>query len=249
MINLFVALFRLALLAISAPVSWLICVLFFPILPLRYWAYIVRSWAYVTLWINGVKLEITGQRPSYLPANTMVIANHMTWLDIVILYCICFINFIGKIEMRKWPLLRTMIKAGGTIFINRNNKRDILKVNPYISQELIRGKCVGLFPEGAINDGRSLLPFKSSLFEATILAKTTIIPVVLQYYRKDGEVAYEASYANCNLIENISRILRLNGLKAKAAILAPVHAGNFNSREELATYLYTILNEAYFQRT
>ncbi len=249
MINLLFSLFRFTILAFSLPFSWLLCAILYPLIPLNKWAYIVRAWAYFVLWVNGVNLKIYGNhKPKYLPANTMVIANHMTWLDIVTLYCISFISFVGKTEMRKWPILSTMIRAGGTIFINRSNKRDLIKINSSISKELTNGKCIGFFPEGSVNTGRTLLPFKTSLFESAILAKSTIIPIVLLYYKKDGTFAYEASYANCNLLQNITKILKLNGLSIKAIILDPVNAGDFVSRDQLAHYLYQQIEQIYQKR-
>lgn len=240
---------RFILLCASIPFCWFLCAVFFYILPLRCWAYVVRVWARFMLWGNQIKLEIQGAfRPPYLPPNAMVIANHMCWLDIVVLYCICFINFVGKTEMRKWPILSTMIRAGGTIFIDRSKKRDLIKMNVILSQELAGGRCVGLFPEGAINNGHDILPFKTSLFEAAILAKTMIIPVVLLYYRKDGAFAYEINYRNCNLFQNIIRIIRLDGIKTKVVILDPINAGDFSSRDQLAVHLYNLVNTVYQKR-
>lgn len=175
----------------------------------------------------------------------MVIANHFSWLDVAVLYTLYYINFVGKAEMQRWPFINRLIRAGGTIFINRKNKRDLLKVNQTISKELAKGKCIGLFPEGSVNNGKKILPFKSSILEAAILAKSTIIPVILVYRNKKNTIAFEMSYAHQNLWQNIINSLKCNGFKTLIIELPAVYAGDFRSRRELSEYLYHLMNSEY----
>lgn len=245
MFNYIFALVRFCLLLAVAAISFVV-VLFVPLLNYQQRAKIVKNWAIVTLKTVGMHREyLTATSENYFARNTMVIANHFSWLDVAVLYTLYCINFVGKTEMQKWPFLNRLIRAGGTIFINRSNKRDILKVNQTISEELIAGKCIGLFPEGSVNDGHKILPFKSSILEAAILAQSTIIPVVLIYRYKNGKIAYPMSYARQNFYQNVINSLKCNGFKTTIIELPAVNAGNFGCRRELSEYLYHLMSEEY----
>ncbi len=249
MLTLMLTSFRLlALLAIIS--AYLVSTLIlYPLLKPEAWSKIVSITIMLIRKSCAIQLEVIGKNNhDYLLQNTLIVANHFCWLDTIILNSVYFISFVGKIEMLRWPLLNRVISSCGTIFINRHNKRDILQINPTLSKALISGKCIGLFPEGAINDGHSLLPFKAPLLEAGITAKSTVIPMLILYYRKDGQFAYELSYQKVNLMQNIRRTLMLNGLHIKIVILPAIAAADFKSRAQLCQHLYQVMSAAYQQR-
>lgn len=240
MINLII---RLFLLLIFHLICFFLVIIFYPILPKKYWTYFVKMWAHGTVRIVGIKIEVVGTKAAYNQTNTMVIANHISWLDIPILYTQYSVGFIGRIEMKKWPLLSLLIKSGGTIFINRKQKRDLIKVNSIVSQQLAAGATVGLFPEGQTGNGLSLQPFKSSLLEAPILAKSTIIPLVIKYYTKEGYLTTATTYeGDITLWQSLRSSLLLNGILVKITLLPLVEAAKFDNRESLAASLYQQIN-------
>ena len=231
---------RLVVLFLFTSVTVLFVILFYTFVPRKYWVYCVRSWANVTVKLAGVKGEAIGDVGNYVGANIMVVANHISWLDIPIIYTQYFVGFIGRSEMKKWPLLNILIKSGGTIFINRKSKRELIHINDTVSKKLIDGAVIGLFPEGKTGDGLDLKPFKPAILEAAIMAKSVIIPLVIRYYGKNGKLTTAVTYeGNITLWQSIKNTLRLNGLKVKVIQLPQVMASNFNNREELAAYLYT----------
>ena len=195
----------------------------------------------------GAKIIIEGNKlDGYVQANHMVIANHISWLDIPILYSQYFVNFVGRVETKRWPLLGLVIRMGGTIFINRSKKKDLLQVNQIIAQKLNQGACIGLFPEGKTSTGRGVLRFKTPIFEAAILGNSTILPIVLEFYRKDGKVAYSVSYAgSVTLWKTVTRSLQLNGFIVKIKLLPPVATKDFTDREQLSLYLQHQITHAY----
>ena len=249
MTRFLIASFRFTLLIIFAGISLVVILPLVPLISKSKLAYITRIWAKINAKINGMHLETSGIRHEYMSKNTVVVANHFSWLDVIVLYSIYFINFVGKREMRRWPILNWLIMAGGTIFVDRSNKREILKTNHLISNELTKGRCIGLFPEGGVNNGNRLLPFKSPLLEAAIAAKSTIIPIVIIYYHKDGRVAYNMSYSKQNLWQNVSNTLLLNGFITKVIELDSINAGDFESRHQLSSYLYNKMSEVYEKRS
>ena len=108
----------------------------------------------------------------------MLISNHISWLDTVIILNLCYLSYIGKVEMLKWIPLRPILKAGQTIFIDRQNKRSMVNINQQVA---------------------NILPFKSSVLEASIQAQSRMIPVVLRYRKESNQLAKEVSFINVEI--------------------------------------------------
>ena len=116
-------------------------------------------------------------------------------------------------------------------------------MNRIISKELRQGSTIGLFPEGKTGNGLNLAPFKAPLFEAPMMAKSTIIPLVIRYYTKDGRPTTATTYeGDITLWQSLKNSLLLNGIIVKITALPRVTATDFNSREELALYLHAQIN-------
>ncbi len=218
-------------------------IVFYYILPNNIWIYFVRMWALGNIKIIGIQIIDDGIQNPYIEKNAMVIANHISWLDIPILYTKHSVSFIGRAEIKRWPLINLLVKSGGTIFINRERKRDLVHINKVVSTELSKGATIGLFPEGRTGNGLQLQAFKPSLLESTIIAKSTIIPLVIQYYTLDGELTTKITYeGNTTLWQSIKNSLSLNGILVKITSLPRVNAGEFTNREELAQFLHQQIN-------
>jgi 1-acyl-sn-glycerol-3-phosphate acyltransferase len=229
---------RFFILFIVALLSTLIVITVKPCVPHRIWAKVVKQWSLSMLKATGVVLKINANVP-YLMNNVLIVANHISWLDIPVLYAICFVKFIARSEMRKWWLLRVMIDSTATIFINRSRKKDLLHINQTIARELPHS-TVALFPEGKTSSGESVLPFKSSLFESAMISDARILPIVLNYYHKsDHKFASEVTYAGkLNFLQAIKNSIWLNGIIVKITVLPDVLANSFSNRDELAKYLH-----------
>ena len=121
--------------------------------------------------------------------------------------------------------------------------------NQAVSEHLLNGRCIGFFPEGTVGDGDKLLPFKAPILESALIAKSSIIPVVIIYYRKDGTIAEEASFGKkYNLVQSVLNTLTLNGLIAKIFVLETVKAENFANRDQLTEHLYQQINAKFSNR-
>src|SRR5690606_17497009 len=90
-------------------------------------------------------------------------------------------RFVAKAELRRWPVVGWMSRAAGTLFIERERKRDALRVVHQLAQALRDGHSVVVFPEGTTGDGATLLPFHANLLQAAIATGTPVQPVVLRY--------------------------------------------------------------------
>jgi len=118
--------------------------------------------------ILGVRLlrdkRLTKTRP------LLIVANHVSWLDIVVLGSIRPLSFVAKSDMEDWPLFGTLAKLQRTVFIQREDRRTTGEQANMIAERMTAREIMVLFPEGTTSDGNSLLPFKTPLFEAAKLA-------------------------------------------------------------------------------
>ncbi|MFO1233722.1 MAG: lysophospholipid acyltransferase family protein [Rivihabitans pingtungensis] len=167
-----------------------------------------RAWSEKLLRTLNIHLRVHGQPPTALyPANTLLVANHVSWLDIFALNSVTLTRFVAKSEIRRWPLIGTLVTRAGTLYIERGNRRDAARINQHMAKAMQDGDCIGLFPEGTTSDGRSLLPFKASLFDAAARAGATVQPVTLRFVNADGSISQPPASATPPL-QSIWRLAR-----------------------------------------
>lgn len=139
----------------------------------------------------GVRVKLEGRPAPYRPL--LIIANHVSWLDIVVLSAIAPVSFVAKSEMADWPLFGTLAKLQRTIFVRRDSRREAGDQAKKIADRLNEKDIIVLFPEGTTSDGHGLYPFKTPLFEAVRFAvqssddaSAAVQPVTLRYERLHG---------------------------------------------------------------
>jgi len=222
----------------------------YPFVSHAFWRkYIHKPWARYLVWAVGARLEVnTSLGKDYIQPNTMFAQNHISWLDTLVMSSVHCVNYVGKVEMLEWALLRNVIKSGGTVFINRKNKRELVQANKKIAAVLMDGWGMGLFPEGTTSDGTSILPFHASIFEAAMIAKSRVVPVVLRYQRANGDLATEVTFSGKKWMETVMNTLRLDDLVIKIDVLEPVNATDFASRESLSQYMYDKISTLYHSK-
>ena len=112
--------------------------------------------------ILSIKITVNGNPPK---APFFLVSNHLSYIDILPLYQHLNCTFVAKKEVRSWPLLGFMVMTMGVIFVDRNRKRDVTRVNDLISGSLNEKQGVVIFPEGTTSPGKEVLPFRSPLLE------------------------------------------------------------------------------------
>jgi 1-acyl-sn-glycerol-3-phosphate acyltransferase len=169
-----------------------------------------RLWSLKLLKVLGIELRVSGSRPDTFQHNTLLVSNHISWMDIIALASCTPTRFIAKKEIRHWPIIGRMAHVGGTLFIDRSNRRDASRVNRHMAEALQNGDCLAVFPEGTTSTGQTLLPFKSSLFESAVLANSIVQPVTIRYLDDQGEHTAAPSYAGeTTFWQSLSRLLQL----------------------------------------
>lgn len=241
-----IAVLRFIMVLIVTFIWSILSFLVLPFIPQKYMPYVVRVWAIMTLVSAGIRIQRFGVFEKFVQTNRMIVANHISWLDVPILYTVYAMSFIGKSEMKKWLLIGQMIKVGGTIFINRKNKRDLVHINGIVSKKLAGGASIGLFPEGKTGHGDGIAPFKTPLLESAIKAKSKIIPVVIIYHNELRKRTTKVTYAGgIPLYRSVINTLSIKRIYVNIHSLPSVNAGDFANREQLSTYLYDNINNIY----
>ncbi|MEW6695011.1 MAG: lysophospholipid acyltransferase family protein [Pseudomonadota bacterium] len=139
----------------------------------------IQAWAARALAVLGVALRVEGQPPTHGPV--LVVANHVSWLDILAIDAARPCRFVAKADVRHWPLLGRLVAGAGTLFIERDRKRDALRVVHHLAERLQAGDVLAVFPEGTTSDGRSVLPFHANLLQAALATGTPVQPLGLAY--------------------------------------------------------------------
>lgn len=140
---------------------------------------LVREWSLQMLAILGVSLEVRGQVHGSGPL--LVVANHISWLDIIVMNACQPARFVSKADAGHWPVLGALIRGAGTLFIERERRRDAMRVVHLMAERLADHDIVAVFPEGTTGDGRSVLPFHANLLQAAISTGAPVLPVALGY--------------------------------------------------------------------
>ena len=139
----------------------------------------VQNWARKMLVLLGIGLELRGSPPVAGPV--LLVANHISWLDILVMHAGRYCRFVSKADVKRWPLIGALATGAGTIYIERESRRDALRVVHHIAESLQRGEVVAVFPEGTTSDGVALLPFHANLIQAAISAHAPVQPVALSF--------------------------------------------------------------------
>ncbi|NMM21591.1 MAG: 1-acyl-sn-glycerol-3-phosphate acyltransferase [Rhodoferax sp.] len=139
----------------------------------------IKAWALVLLARLAIKLIVVGKPPVHGPV--LLAANHISWLDIVVMHAARHCRFVSKADVRHWPLIGTLATGAGTLFIERDSRRDALRVVHHMAERLHAGDILAIFPEGTTSNGVDLLPFHANLFQAAIAANVPVLPVALRF--------------------------------------------------------------------
>jgi len=203
----------------------LICAFLFPFLDVPRRMGHVQRWSAQLVRLLGIALDSQG---TPRPGATLVVANHVSWLDILAINAVHPVRFVSKADVRRWPLLGFLVACGGTLFIERERKRDALRVVHQVAAALKAGDTVAVFPEGTTSDGAALLPFHANLLQAAIATGTPVQPVALRFADATQDPSPAAAYVgDTNLVESVWAVVMAAELQARVQWLAPeatVHA-------------------------
>ena len=194
----------------------------------------ISRWSAKTLKILGVRL-VAGALPESAH-GALLVANHISWLDIFVIHATKRVHFVSKREVRSWPLVGWLAHRAGTLFIERAKKADTARINQEMQALLRDGAWVAVFPEGTSSDGRTLLRFLPSLFQPAVDASLPVVPAALQYRTPAGGYTDAAAYADkVSFGASLWRIAGEKEIVARLTFGKPIHG---DSRRQLADAAY-----------
>jgi 1-acyl-sn-glycerol-3-phosphate acyltransferase len=195
----------------------------------------IQWWSAKLLRTLGLRLHASGTPHR---GATLLVANHVSWLDIAAVHAVApQARFVSKADVLHWPLLGWLVKGAGTIFIERERKRDALRVVHQMAESLADGDTVAVFPEGTTTDGRALLPFHANLLHAAVTTGTPVQPVALRYADAAQPISPAAEYiGDTTLLQSLWRIASARGLAVHVALL-PAEDSRQADRRALAQAL------------
>ncbi|ADV01339.1 lysophospholipid acyltransferase family protein [Alicycliphilus denitrificans] len=184
----------------------------------------VQAWALGLLRCAGVTLELHGRPPRTGPV--LLVANHLSWLDIPVMHAARYCRFISKSDVQDWPIVGTLATAAGTLYIQRESRRDALRMVASMHEALLRGEVLAVFPEGTTGDGRELLPFHANLLQAALAADVPVQPVGLRFVDgQSGATSFAPSFVGDeSLLGSIWRTLSAPGITAVVHFGTPERA-------------------------
>ncbi|HET7410674.1 MAG TPA: lysophospholipid acyltransferase family protein [Paracoccaceae bacterium] len=197
----------------------------------------VRLWSLACLWLLGLRVRVRGE-PVHAGA---LVANHSTWLDILVLRAIRLIYFVSKAEVATWPGIGFITRVTGTIFIDRR-RTEAKRQEALLRSRIAHDQLLCFFPEGTSTDGQRVLPFKSSLFsafwkggEGTALP---VQPVTIRYEPPPGlPMSFYGWWGDMSFERSIWTIAtRSRGGMVEVIFHSPVAARDFPGRKELAEH-------------
>lgn len=195
---------------------------------------LVRRWSRQLLSVCRVRLLLRGDAGSLDRERALIVANHVSWLDIFVINSFLPCRFVAKSDIRDWPLIGWLCDKSGTIFISRGRIRDVRRIFENLVASLKDGEHVAFFPEGTTAAQGTLLPFHANLFEAAIDASVPVQPFALRYLDAAGRLHPAADFiGEMSFVESMLMILRSPAMQAELRIL-PVLESEGAHRRELA---------------
>lgn len=190
---------------------------------------LVRRWCRLVILAFGVRMKVTGG-PAPADGPLLVVANHISWLDIPLVATVLPGRMLAKREVRSWPVLGPLAARGGTLFIDRDRLRALPETVRTMAGAMAAGGRVVVFPEGSTWCGRGGGAFRPAAFQAAVDASVPVQPVRLEY-RPVGPAAF---VGDDSLAASLWRIATARGLTAEIRILDPISSIQYPNRRALA---------------
>ena len=190
----------------------------------------IEAWAGALLAKLAIQLVVKGVPPAAGPV--LLVSNHISWLDILVMHASKHCRFVSKADVKHWPVLGALATGAGTLYIERESRRDAMRVVHHICEALQNGDILAVFPEGTTGNGVDLLHFHANLLQAPIVCNLPVQPVALKYLAPDsGQISQAMSYVGDeNLLDSLWKTLKSKGVTAIVTYGEPQSSNNRSRR-------------------
>ena len=190
-----------------------------------------QSWA--AAFLDALGIEVEADLTHCVP-GVLLVANHISWVDILVINAAFPAAFVSKEEVRHWPVIGWLAEKNDTVFLRRGSRGHARLVNAEIAALLAAGKCVAVFPEGTTTDGRSLLHFHAALLQPALAAGRPVLPAAISYWELNGERSLAPRYdGDISLGECTAAILKRPRIIARL-VTTPLRGLRGEDRKQVA---------------
>jgi 1-acyl-sn-glycerol-3-phosphate acyltransferase len=184
-----------------------------------------RAWSLKMLRLCGMRLVVHNDA-ARLDRGALVVANHISWIDIYVINAWRPTPFVSKAEIRQWPVVGWLAQQLDTVFIQREKRSDAKRIMHELSERLSAGELMCVFPEGTTSNGLTLLPFHANMFQAAVSAGVPVQPVCLMYEDAEGRQSTAPAYIDdLSLSDSLDMLLRGAPLTAHVYVGEPLAPG------------------------
>jgi len=200
----------------------------------------VRLWARACLRILGFNINLHRLSDDLHSKRRLLVSNHQSYLDIVIIASVFPTLFVAKTEVSRWPLFGWLSKLGGTIFVDRENPRSGVKCAYRVSGALRDGVNVQVFPEATTGDGSTVLPFNGLFFASAVRSHATVLPLTIKFQSVNGRPADREAldkvcwYGDMNFARHFWNLLNIESAEVSLMIDEPINPSRAQRAKVLA---------------
>ncbi|WP_347405433.1 lysophospholipid acyltransferase family protein [Micromonospora sp. WMMD980] len=207
-----------------------------PVLPAADRQAALRGWARGTLRALGVRLVVRGRPPR---RRALLVANHVSWLDVLAVLAVSPARMLAKREVRGWPVVGALAAAAGTVFVDRSRPRELPATVARVADALRGGHPVAVFPEGttwcgAAGGCRPGCGFRPAMFEAAVAAGAPVVPLAVAYRYAGDPSTLPAFLGADTLWASVRRVLAARDLTVAVTVAAALHPADGADRRLLA---------------
>lgn len=192
--------------------------------------FMLNWWTRMVCRVFGIGIRVNGKAQ---PGPVLIVANHISWIDILVLHSAAAMGFVSKAEIARWPFIGMLARMSGTVFHERGSQDSSSNVANAMISRLKEGGRVAVFPEGGIKPGDSVKHFHARMFKAAVEAECPVQPAMIRYVRKgrrDAEISFRDDE---RFMGNFIRLLGHPATTCELRFLAPMDASK-RPRKELA---------------
>ncbi|MGE5490522.1 MAG: lysophospholipid acyltransferase family protein [Actinomycetota bacterium] len=200
-----------------------------------------QRWSRGMLDTLGIRLDAD---LAHLVPGSMLVANHISWLDIFVVNAARPCAFVSKEEVRHWPVIGWLATMNDTVFLKRGSRGHAKLINQEIAEILGTGKHVAVFPEGTTTDGTHLLHFHAALLQPALAAGRPVVPAAISYWEPDGSRSLAPRYdGDLSLGDCLKAVLSRRRLTARL-VATPAQGLNGEDRRTVAAAAHAAITAA-----
>lgn len=224
--------YRLLRVSVHLLVGLFICAVVFPWIEAAGRERHIKRWSMQLIAMCGVQVEIRHDAGAQPAPKALIVANHVSWLDIFVINSLHPCRFVAKSDIRDWPLIGWLVAQAGTIFIARGKLRDVRRIFEGVVASIHAGEHVAFFPEGTTAAQGTILPFHANLFEAAIDADVPVQPYALRYVDAQGKLHAAADFiGDMSFVQSVIAISRARHITAQLILLPVIETAGAHRRD------------------